>query len=85
MRMLLPLLLVLWLLGCNQGQKGTMLRAGGEKKALVTFEPVEGGDAIIQTGGWGFSVYDPTGEQVQYFTSKGSFLGIKKVEQGGML
>lgn len=83
--MITPLLLVCVLLGCSQAQKTTALTKNEENKATITAQSVEGGDAIIQAGAWGFSVYDPSMGQVDYFTSKGSFLGMKKAERGRML
>lgn len=35
----------------------------------------EGGDAVINAGTWGFSVYNPETKTTKYYTSNGSFLG----------
>lgn len=35
-------------------------------------------EQIISDGCWGLSVYDPETDTIEYYTSKGSFLGTKR-------
>lgn len=40
---------------------------------------IAGGDsAEAVMDGWGFSVFDPQSKKIDYYTSKGNFLGSKK-------
>ena len=91
MRILFVLLIVFAAFGCIKKEEPAVPAATAEMEVsasvaapeaaptniagVIPAVPTEDGEAIISSGSWGFSAFDPASGVTEYYTSSGGYLG----------